>query len=90
MVLSADVWQKTPQMRVIPINKSIDPELRVMTYENAEALVRTKTNFVITPCICRKEKALKGQICQKPTETCVLLSEVTNFSENRSRQKGIP
>lgn len=66
-------------MRVIPINKSIDPELRVMTYENAEALVRTKTNFVITPCICRKEKALKGQICQKPTETCITFGSDEDF-----------
>lgn len=79
LVLSADVWQKTPQMRVIPINKSIGPELRVMTYENAEALVRTKTNFVITPCICRKEKALKGQICQKPTETCITFGSDEDF-----------
>lgn len=64
-------WKKTPQLRVIPINKSVDHELKVMTYEDAEKLVRTKTTFVIAPCICRREKAIHGHPCKKPMETCI-------------------
>lgn len=78
-VLNGRVWQMAPQMRVIPVQKSIDHQLRVMTYEDAETLVRGKKSFVVTPCICRTEKALKGKVCKKPMETCITFGDESDF-----------
>lgn len=70
-LINAGLWKKAPQMRVIPINKSIDKEMKIMTYEDARALVMTKSNFVLAPCICRREMAIHGKPCKKPLETCI-------------------
>ena len=66
-----ETWKTVPQLRTIPVEKSIDPELQVLPYERARELIKDKTSFVVTPCICRKEKALGDQHCQKPLETCI-------------------
>ena len=64
-------WKK-PQLRTIPVNKSISGELKVMTYENAEELVTHVRKFVVAPCICRRELGLLGKGCGKPEETCLV------------------
>jgi electron transport complex protein RnfB len=64
-------WKK-PQLRTIPVNKSISGELKVMTYENAEEMVRHVRKSVVAPCICRREFNLLGKGCDKPEETCLV------------------
>lgn len=63
-----------PQMRTIPIEKSLTPTHSVMGYDHLETLL-TESNgpFVISECICRKSKEMKGEPCQKTqrTETCL-------------------
>jgi Pyruvate/2-oxoacid:ferredoxin oxidoreductase delta subunit len=70
-LLDVKTWKKTPQMRTIPVNESIDNSLKVMTYENAYELVKKKDSFIISPCVCRKEKAIDGSACSRPVETCI-------------------
>jgi ferredoxin len=69
-ILFKEAW-KTPQLRTIPINKSLNSELNVMTYENAEELVRNVKKSVVAPCICRRELNLLGKGCDKPEEICL-------------------
>ncbi len=64
-------WKK-PQLRTIPVNKSLSAELKVMTYENAEELVKKVRKSVVAPCICRRELGLLGKGCDKPMETCLV------------------
>jgi electron transport complex protein RnfB len=64
-------WKK-PQLRTIPVNKSLSAELKVMTYENAEELVKHVRKSVVAPCICRRELGLLGKGCGKPEETCLV------------------
>jgi H+/Na+-translocating ferredoxin:NAD+ oxidoreductase subunit B len=70
-ILFDQAWKK-PQLRTIPVNKSISGKLKVMTYENAEELVRHVRKFVVAPCICRRERNLLGKGCDKPEETCLV------------------
>lgn len=70
-LINAGVWKKAPQMRVIPINRSLDQNMKIMTYEDAEKLIRTKSRFVLAPCICRLEMSIHGKSCSKPIETCI-------------------
>jgi len=65
------VWEKTPQLRTIPIGESIDIKMEIMHYEKAEEIVRSHDNIVVAPCICRQEKQLIHEGCDKPLETCL-------------------
>lgn len=65
------VWEKTPQLRTIPVGESIDAQMEIMPYEQAEAIIRAQENIVVAPCICRQERQLVGEGCGKPLETCL-------------------
>ena len=63
-----------PQMRTIPVAKSIHPQHRVSTFDEVAALLETAEDpFVIIECICRKKKSMEGKTCQvtERTETCL-------------------
>ncbi len=68
--LSEQAW-KIPQMRTIPIGRSVTPEYKVLPYEMAEELVRAQKKFSVGPCICRREHTLMGKGCDKPEESCL-------------------
>lgn len=68
-----------PQMRTIPIGKSITPKHHVASYDQLERLIEASGGpFVINPCICREVSAIKGKPCQKTKrkETCLALGNV--------------
>jgi len=60
-----------PQLRTIPVGKSISTKTEVMLYEQAEELVRTHKTFAVANCICRQEMRIMGKGCEKPEETCL-------------------
>jgi Na+-translocating ferredoxin:NAD+ oxidoreductase subunit B len=65
---------EVPQMRTIPIHKSIDVERPVATYDRIRAVVEEAAGpFVALKCVCREGKALDGKPCAKTTrlETCL-------------------
>jgi NAD-dependent dihydropyrimidine dehydrogenase PreA subunit len=64
-------WRKVPQMRTIPVEKSIAVQPEVMPYERAEELVRNNTTFAVSNCICRQELRILGKGCDKPEESCL-------------------
>ncbi len=68
--LSEQVW-KFPQMRIIPVGRSVTPELKALPYETAEELVRAQKKFSVGPCICRREHSMVGKGCGKPEESCL-------------------
>jgi len=60
-----------PQLRTIPVGQSIHNELKVMTYEKAEELIADHDRFSIAPCICRREKKMIGEGCDRPEAYCL-------------------
>jgi ferredoxin len=76
--LMKTAW-KRPQLRTIPVHRSIRPELAVMTYERAEALLGRHRTFAVSPCICRKERTLVGQGCDRPEETCLSFGTAAEY-----------
>ncbi len=60
-----------PQLRTIPVGKSIDTKTEVMSYEKAEELVRNHKTFAVANCICRQEMRIIGKGCDKPEESCL-------------------
>jgi len=68
-----------PQMRTIPVERSVQVEHHVATYDQLTNLINeTNGPFVINECICRKSSGLKGSPCQKTSrlETCMALGDV--------------
>jgi Na+-translocating ferredoxin:NAD+ oxidoreductase subunit B len=64
-------WRKSPQLRTVPVARSISTQTRVMPYERAEELVRAHSIFAVSNCICRQEARMLGKGCDKPLESCL-------------------
>ncbi len=67
---------KLPQMRTIPVGKSIPINRYVTTYNRlTEIVTGTDGPIVILECLCRKMATMKGNPCQKTSrlETCMAL-----------------
>lgn len=64
---------KIPQMRTIPISRSIQPQHHTSTFDEVTTLLQqAEAPFSIFECICRKKKSLGGEPCKitKRKETC--------------------
>jgi NAD-dependent dihydropyrimidine dehydrogenase PreA subunit len=72
-------WDRAPQLRIIPVSESISAYAEVMPYEQAEALVRAQDRIVVAPCICRKEKQIAGEGCDRPQETCLIMGSAATY-----------
>ncbi len=80
-LFAPEVWKKAPQLRTIPVGRSISAENRVMPYEQAEELVRGHKKILVAPCICRREHEMVGQGCDKPRETCLVFGPGVDYYE---------
>jgi Pyruvate/2-oxoacid:ferredoxin oxidoreductase delta subunit len=78
-LLDFETWRKAPQLRTIPVGQSIPVEHRIMTYQVAEEMVRSQQKFLVAPCICRREKRIAGEGCQKPEEICLIFGGATDY-----------
>jgi ferredoxin len=72
-------WDKAPQLRTIPVGESISAQVEVMPYEQAEALICAHDQLAVAPCICRKEKQIAGEGCDKPLEACLMMGEAAAY-----------
>ena len=70
-----NAYNKTgiPQMRTIPVEKAIENESTVATYDQVRALINNSDIIGLMDCICRKGKDLIGEPCKKTDlrETCL-------------------
>lgn len=75
---------KLPQMRTIPVAKSILPEHNVSTYDEVASLLEEAEGpFVIFECICRKKKKMEGGACEVTDreETCLAMGGIAGSME---------
>ena len=73
-----EAW-KLPQLRTIPVERSISPKMEVMTYEVAEQILNRHDNVAVAPCICRREKKMMGEGCDKPEEICIVFGSAADY-----------
>jgi Pyruvate/2-oxoacid:ferredoxin oxidoreductase delta subunit len=66
-------------LRTVPIQRSIEAANVVAAYEDACELLKTKEKIVITECICRKQKRLIGEGCDKPLEACFMFGSMGQY-----------
>ncbi|MFC1532806.1 ATP-binding protein [Thermodesulfobacteriota bacterium] len=69
---------KVPQMRTIPIEKSITPEHHVGTYDEIKDIIKTTDDpIVILECVCRNGAEKRGEPCKQTSrkETCMVFRD---------------
>lgn len=74
---------KLPQMRTIPVSRSIHPQHNVSTFDEVKTLLQqAEEPFVIIDCICRKKKTLEGNSCKKTErrETCLAIGSMARMA----------
>ena len=71
--------QPIPQLRTIPVGRSIEPHLETLPYERAEELVKAHEKFVVAPCLCRCKTQIMGAGCDAPKETCLIFGDWADY-----------
>jgi Pyruvate/2-oxoacid:ferredoxin oxidoreductase delta subunit len=72
-----------PQMRTIPISRSIHPQHHVSTFDEVSALLRqAELPFAVFECICRKKKSMEGNTCKVTDrkETCLATGNMARLA----------
>ncbi|TVS15881.1 MAG: 4Fe-4S dicluster domain-containing protein [Planctomycetaceae bacterium] len=88
-VIQPEHWRKAPQMRTIPVQRSIQVTNEVMPYELGEQLVRKHTSLAVANCICRQAMRTLGRGCEKPEETCLTLGTAADYVVDSGRGRKI-
>lgn len=76
--LLGSAWA-VPQLRTIPVGESVDAGLEILPYEQAGQLVRAQKRLAVAPCICRRERTLLGEGCDRPQETCLVFGAAADY-----------
>ncbi len=82
-LINSQYKNKTQQLRVVPVSKSVNTELNVMDYDQVENIIRSQSKIIVAPCICRKEHSMMNKGCDKPSETCLVFGGGAYIYENR-------
>ncbi len=77
--LSQAAFGALPQLRTIPVGRSVAAAPEVLAYESAEELIRRQETILVAPCICRKEHKIKGGGCGKLDEACLVFGWGAEF-----------
>ena len=77
----AEVWRsvKTKQLRVVPVDSSLDGDRKVATYNQVRELVKDKQLLAVARCICTKEQELLGNKCTRPVERCIMFDSFAQY-----------
>lgn len=70
---------KTPQTRVIPVQKSLAAVTDVLIYEQVAEMISRAKNIAVTNCACRESM----QACDKPIEVCLAFDMGARFLVER-------
>lgn len=82
-MLTKEAFDPLPQLRIVPVGRSVKTDLKVLSYEHAEALVSQQSKYLVAPCICRKEHQIKGDGCDKLMEACLIFGLTADFYQRK-------
>ena len=75
-------------LRTIPVHQSLDSTRNVAAFDAAIEILKKMNQIVVTDCICRKQKGLIDQSCDKPLETCFMFGAMGQYYlDNRMGRK---
>lgn len=71
-----------PLMQVIPIEEEIADRHQVLSHERVSSIIENSKSFMYYDCICKKEKALLGRPCDRPTQVCTAYAPIKGLFDN--------
>ena len=71
--------QKIGGFRVIPIEEEIEGSTEIEPYEKVSQIIDSNTRFAVAECICRKERRMAGNGCDKLLEACMSFGPAADF-----------
>jgi H+/Na+-translocating ferredoxin:NAD+ oxidoreductase subunit B len=69
----------TSLLRPIPVNRSIEADSNIATYDDAREILRRQKKIVVANCICQVQQDLIGQGCEKPVEVCFIFGAAGQY-----------
>lgn len=76
---------KTPQMRVIPVRKSLTLTTEILPYESVSNMIERARYIALADCACR----VSMRNCDKPIEVCLAFGANGEFLVERGRARHI-
>jgi H+/Na+-translocating ferredoxin:NAD+ oxidoreductase subunit B len=76
-------FSRKPQlMQVIPVEKEIPGKQQALAYEQVSTIIESSQAFSVFDCVCKKEKHLLDQGCEKPLEVCMAFAPIPGVFDN--------
>jgi electron transport complex protein RnfB len=70
-------FSQAPQlMRTLPVEKEISGQQEVISYERVSDVIDSNQSFMVNDCVCKKEKELLGDPCDRPMQVCLAMAPV--------------
>ncbi len=69
-------------LRVIPVQKYIDIENHIASYNDVSAILDKVEVIAVTDCLCRKQQKLVDAGCSRPSETCFMFGSMAEYYIN--------
>ncbi len=90
MVYGKQFFSKKPQlMQVIPVEKEIPNKQQALSYEQVSGIIENSQSFAVFDCICKKEKALLDDACDKPLESCTAYAPIPGVFDHSEHHRAI-
>jgi NAD-dependent dihydropyrimidine dehydrogenase PreA subunit len=70
---------KLSGMRTIPIEQAVSAATEIESYEKVSEIINAHTKFAVADCICRKEKKIMGEGCDKLQEACMSFGPAAEY-----------
>jgi len=89
-VFGRQFFNKKPQlMQVIPIQKEIPNQQQALPFEQVSNIIESSQSFGVIDCICKKEKRLLDEACDKPLEICMGFAPIPGIFETSEHYRSI-
>jgi len=76
---------KPQLMQVLPIEEEISVQQEALPYEKVSTLIERGQSFLANDCICKKEKELLGEPCDRPMQVCLAIAPIPGVFDNSLR-----
>ncbi len=74
-----------PIVRVVPVNESVEPESRILPYDDVVKIIESAKKLSVTKCSCR---VIDGS-CGKPLEVCMQVDRAAEYNIERGTGRAL-
>jgi electron transport complex protein RnfB len=75
--------------RVIPLEKTLDPQTHVFPFEEARQYIEEAEAITVSTCYCRHKQRLLDRGCEYPDEVCLQIGPFAEFVKERGFGRAI-